>query len=195
MKAQAVAVAAAGLSERAKGSFDRLVEVALSQGLAPEGERAQVAFAQELPRKPKEKKAVVLTIANPQFRLVLAIHVRMDVEGKRHFARLNKVEAEGWSDQAFEDAVAECGNICCGAMNRELVKHFPHVGMSTPNLIEREALAYLEAQGPGHRRLYQVTGMGLDFYATLFVAAFAPIDFYAEIEMATAEASGELEMF
>jgi len=190
------AAPAIGLSERAKASFDRLVQHALAKALAPEGEHAQVQITQELPRKPKEKKAVVLTIASPEFRLVLALHVRLDAEGKQHFARLNRVDAAEWSEQAFVDGVSECGNICVGTMNRELGRHFAHVGMSTPNLLEREALAYLEALGPGHRRLYLVSGLGLDFYATLFVSAFVPLDFHAEVETAAEEAdAGELEMF
>lgn len=190
------AAATAALSERAKSSFDLLVQHALVKALSPEGEHGQAKIIQELPRKPKEKKAVVLTIASPEFRLVLALHVRLDSEGKRHFARLNRVEPDEWGEQAFVDAVSECGNICVGTMNRELGRHFLHVGMSTPNLLEREALAYLEALGAGHRRLYQVTGLGLDFYATLFVSAFVPLDFHAEVETAAEEAdAGELEMF
>lgn len=190
------AAAAQGLSERAKASFDQLVQHALAKALAPEGEQGQARIVQELPRKPKEKKAVVLTIASPEFRLVLALHVRLDAEGKQHFARLNRVDAAEWGQQAFVDAVSECGNICVGTINRELGRHFAHVGMSTPNLLEREALAYLEALGPGHRRLYQVSGLGLDFYATLFVSAFVPLDFHAEVESAAEEAdAGELEMF
>lgn len=187
---------AVGLSERAKTSFDAMAQHALCLALTPSGEHASTQIVQELPRKPKEKKAVVLTIAGPEFRVVLALHVRLDAEGKQHFARLNRVDAQEWSDQAFLDAVAECGNICVGTMNRELGRHFVHVGMSTPNLLEREALGFLDALGPGHRRLYQVTGLGLDFYATLFVAAFVPLDFHVELESAAeAETAGELEMF
>lgn len=185
-----------GLSERAKTSFDHLVQAALGRNLAGEGEQAQVHVVSEFPKKPKDKKAVVLTIASDQFRLVLALHVRLDAEGKAHFARLNRVEPAEWSEQAFHDAVAECGNICCGALNRELGRYFSHVGMSTPNLLDREALGYVEALGKGHRRLFQVSGLGVEFYATLFVAPFASIDFMAELEAQPDEVdAGELEMF
>ncbi len=190
------AVPVGQLTERARASFDLVVQTALAKSLAPEGERASVQIVSELPRKPKEKKAVVLTIASDQFRLVLALLCRLDAETKSHFARLNRVDETEWSDQAFTDAVAECGNIIVGAMNRDLGRYFPNVGMSTPNLLDRDALAYLEAMGPGHRRLFHVTGLALDFYATLFVAATAPVDFHAEVEaLEDSVDSGELEMF
>ncbi len=185
-----------GLSDAARTSFDLLVQAALARNLAGEGEHAQVQVVTEFPRKTKDKKAVVLTIASDMFRLVLALHVRLDAEGKAHFARLNRVDAAEWSEQAFHDAVAECGNVCCGALNRELGRYFVNVGMSTPNLLDREALAYVEALGKGHRRLFQVNGLSVDFYATLFVAPFAPIDFRAEMEAQPDEVdAGELEMF
>jgi hypothetical protein len=184
------------LTEAAKTSFDTIVTVALARSLAPEGESAQVGIATELPRKPREKKAIVLSIASDRFRLVLALLCRLDAESKAHFARLNRVDPEEWSEQAFQDAVAECGNIIVGAMNRDIGRYFHNVGMSTPNFLDREALAYLDAMGPGHRRLFHVTGLALDFYAELFVSPTGTVDFRAEVEaLEDAVDSGELEMF
>ncbi len=184
------------LSEQAKTSFETIASVALAKSLAPEGESAQVAIVSELPRRMKEKKAVVLSIASDRFRLVLALMCRLDEDSKAHFARLNRVDPADWSDQAFQDAVNECGNIIVGAMNRDVGRYFPNVGMSTPNLLDREALSYLDALGPGHKRLFHVTGLAIDFYAALFVAATSAVDFRAEVEqLEDATESGELEMF
>jgi hypothetical protein len=191
-----VQVPAGALSQQAKTSFETIASVALARSLAPEGETAQVAFIDELPRRMKEKKAVVLSIASDRFRLVLALMCRLDAEGKAHFARLNRVDPGDWSDQAFQDAVNECGNIIVGAMNRDVGRYFPNVGMSTPNLLDREALSYLDALGPGHRRLFHVSGLAIDFYAVLFVAATGNVDFRAEVEQLADQAdAGELEMF
>ena len=148
------------LSAQAKTSFESIASAALARSLAPEGESAQVEFVDELPRRMKEKKAVVLSIASDRFRLVLALLCRLDAEGKAHFARLNRVDPDDWTDQAFQDAVSECGNIIVGAMNRDVGRYFPNVGMSTPNLLDREALGYLDALGPGHRRLFRVSALG-----------------------------------
>ncbi len=184
------------LSEQAKTSFETIASAALAKSLAPEGESAQVSVVTELPRRMKEKKAVVLSIASDRFRLVLALMCRLDDESKAHFARLNRVDPSDWTDQAFQDAVNECGNIIVGAMNRDVGRYFPNVGMATPNLLDREALTYLDALGPGHKRLFHVTGLPIDFYATLFVAATSVVDFRAEVEqLEDAVDSGELEMF
>jgi hypothetical protein len=184
------------LSEQAKASFELIATSALVRGLAPEGETAQVDVVTELPRRMKEKKAVVLSIASDGFRLVLGLLCRLDADSKAHFARLNRVDPNEWSDQAFQDAVNECGNIIVGAMNRDVGRYFHNVGMSTPNLLDREALAYLDAMGAGHRRWYHVTGLALDFYAVLFVTPTGPVDFRAEVEqLEDAVDSGELEMF
>ena len=185
------------LSERAKQSFELVTREALRQGLCPEGETVSIDTVQTLPKKMAEKKVVLLSIATQTFRLVLGLLVRFDADSKAHFARLNRVEdiAE-WSEQAFQDAVAECGNIIVGSMNRELGRYFPNVGMSTPNLLDRDALGYLDALGAGHTRWLKVQGLPLDFYAVLFVAPSGSVDFHAEVERAPDEVdSGELEMF
>jgi hypothetical protein len=194
--AAATAVLAGALSEQAKTSFETIATVALARGLAPEGESAQVVPIDDLPRRMKEKKAVVLSIASDRFRLVVALLCRLDADGKAHFARLNRIDPAEWSDQDFEDAVNECGNIIVGSINRDVGRYFPSVGMSTPNVLDREALAYLEALGPGHRRVFQVTGLSLDFFAVLFVSPTGAVDFRAEVEaLEDAVDSGELEMF
>lgn len=185
------------LSERARQSFENVASEALRQGLCAEGDSVQIAPIGELPKRMAEKKVVLLSIATQTFRLMLGLLVRFDADSKAHFARLNRVEApEAWPEQAFQDAVAECGNIIVGAMNRELGRHFPNVGMSTPNVLDRDALVYLDALAPGHTRWLKIDGLALPFYAVLFVAPSAALDFHAELERAPDEVdAGELEMF
>ena len=47
-------------------------------------------------------------------------------------------------EQAFFDAIAERGNICCGILNRDLGHYFPHMGLSTPNILDKECSSKLE---------------------------------------------------
>jgi hypothetical protein len=184
------------LTEQAKQSFEAIASHALARSLAPEGESAQVQPIDDWPKRLKEKKAVVLSIASDRFRLVLALLCRLDADSKAHFARLNRVDPADWSDQAFQDAINECGNLIVGTMNRDVGRYFPNVGMSTPNLLDREALVYLDALGAGHRRCFQVTGLPLDFFAVLFVAPTGTVDFRADLQPAEDEVdAGELEMF
>lgn len=184
------------LSDRARRSFEAIAEAALIKGLSGPGEHAEIKRLSELPRKLPEKKVVVLTIASDQFRVVLALLCRFDAQARAHFARLNQVDPEAWDDQDFADAVAECGNIIVGSMNRDLGRYFHNAAMSTPNMLDRAALEYLDALSPGHRSAFHITGLSIDFHAELFVSPTVAVDFHAELQALQEQVdSGELEMF
>ena len=185
------------ISERTRASFDHLLARAWRSTMLAEGDSAEVVQIAEFPPKPKEKHAIVLTIAGYAMRVIVALYFKLDADTRAHFERLNRVEPGTMDDQAFRDALAECGNICAGALNRSLGEHFPHIGMSTPNLLSRESLAYAEVLGKGYQRHFQLSGLAQPYYASLYVVAYADLDFAVDIE---AEASadsdtGELEMF
>lgn len=185
------------ISERARASFDHLLARAWRSTMLAEGDSAQVETITEFPAKPKEKHAIVLTIAGYAMRVVVALYFKLDADTRAHFERLNRVEPGTMDDQAFRDALAECGNICAGALNRSLGDHFPHIGMSTPNLLSRDSLAYADVLGKGYQRHFQLNGLAQPYWATLYVVAYADLDFAVDIEAEeAAEAdTGELEMF
>jgi hypothetical protein len=186
----------AEISPAAQASFELLVQHALCRALAPEGQKASAQVLAALPDKMVEGEAVVLTVASYQFRIIVAIYHRLDEATKAHFAALNGQDPEGYPDDAFLDALRECGNIACGAINRDLGVHFPHVGMSTPNILSRGALAYAPDLGRSLTRHMCITGLSLDFYASLYVAADARLDFRAEVPADDEAAdTGEMEMF
>lgn len=184
------------ISPAAQTSFELLVQHALCRALAPEGQSASAQVLEALPTKMDEQQAVVLTVASYQFRLMVALYHRVDAATKAHFAALNGQDPETYPDDAFHDALRECGNIACGAINRDLGVHFPHVGMSTPNTLSRGALAYAPDTGRSLTRHWCFTGLSLDFYASLYVAADARLDFKAELPAVDEVAdTGEMEMF
>jgi hypothetical protein len=137
---------------------------------------------------------VMLTVSAYQFRLIMLIHYSPDAKTYAHFAAVNKLAPAEMGEQAFVDAICECANMCCGNLNRDLARVFKHVGMSTPNIIDRRCVDYLNQLGKGHQLHYglQQTG-GPDFGVTVCLDAFAPLDFAFEVE--EAEETGELEMF
>lgn len=137
---------------------------------------------------------VILSVSSYLFRLAVLIYFSPDEQTKSHFAAINKVDAQNMDVQAFEDAISECGNICCGSLNRELVAAFPHVGMSTPNILDRQCAQYLSVLGSTFQQHYDVTiPDGPRFHASLCFNAFAALDF--DIQIVENESSGELEMF
>ena len=137
---------------------------------------------------PPERNIVVLTIASYVFRLLTIFHVNTDAATEAYFTRSG---AAG----EFGDCFGEIGNRCCGAMNRELGRHFRHLGMSTPTMLEAECLPFLAELKPTFLAQHRIRiNDTLVLHATLCLRAYAPIDFNVD-HQAAPETTGELELF
>jgi len=137
---------------------------------------------------------VVLSVSSYHFRLLVLIYFTPDALTKTHIAALNKMDVQNMNTQAFTDAIRECGNICCGSLNRELVMEFPHVGMSTPNIIDRQCAQYLGVLGSTYQQHFDISiPQGPHFHASLCVSEFVDLDF--DIQINETQSGGELEMF
>jgi CheY-specific phosphatase CheX len=182
------------ISSTARQTFDRMVQRAIlaSPLIGADVQRSIEAGVNE--ESIQTQKAVVLTVSSYVFRLTLLIHFSEDEATRAHFAAVNRVAPQDLDAQAFMDSIRECGNICCGNLNRDLVRVFPHVGMSTPNIIDRRCMAYLGKLGQGYVQHFGLLGgEGPALAVTVCVNEFADLDFSAEFE--EAETTGELEMF
>ena len=49
--------------------------------------------------------------------------------------------------QPAMEPLAEWGNLWCGALNRDLLPCFPHLGMSTPNRLRGVSLGFIDTLG------------------------------------------------
>lgn len=135
-----------------------------------------------------EQNIHVLTIASYLFRLLTVFHLDPEGPGADYFCRED-------STQDFFEVFAEVGNLCCGAMNRELGKHFLHTGMSTPNVLRRGCLGYLNELKPSYLTQYAIRiNDSVGMHATLCLCAYAPIDFRVDARAAVEE-TGALELF
>lgn len=182
------------ISQQAKDGFEYLLGQALKGSLVSSGDSCDVQPI-EGTAEIKENKMVVLTISSYLFRLMVMIHFRMDPATRAHFAAMNRTPAEEMDQQTFLDVIGECGNICCGALNRELAKHFPHIGMSTPNVLDRHSVEYLQQLGANHIKHFRVAlGSGVVMHASLAVCDYADLHFVVDKSQAE-ESTGELEFF
>lgn len=131
---------------------------------------------------------VVLTISSMQFRLLLILHFDDDDATRQYYT----ADAQ----RALADAFMEFGNLCCGAMNQQLVAHFPDLGMSTPYVLNGECLPHLRELKPNYVSSYALTiDDRVRLGATLCVCTQTALDFVAaHIDTAT-ESTGELEFF
>lgn len=134
-----------------------------------------------------DETLVVLTVSSYRFRLLTFFHLRGDPALVDYYTR-------GDGPRKFADVFDEFGNLCCGAMNRELGRVFGHTGMSTPYRLDGECLGFLKdlrATWVAPQRITINGTLALD--ATLCLCAYAPIDFRADPDEVV-EATGELEL-
>lgn len=183
------------ISQQAKDAFDFLLQSTLKGGMCPSSEdRCEVSIIDDI-KEAKEKKVVLLTVSSYVFRVMTMVYFTLNKETKAHFAAINRVDPESMSDSDYLDVICECGNIFCGALNRELAQHFPHLGMSTPNVLDRECVDYLSELDAGYIRHFKlVINDSFTMHASLCVCEFADIDFTVDMTK-TEESNGELELF
>lgn len=184
------------ISLSACNGFDYLLKMALKGGLAPNEEDTFEMDVVEDISVAKDKKIVILTTASYLFRVIAMIYFTPDAKSRHFLALMNNLPDAGMTDTVYYDVMAERGNIFCGILNRELAKYFPHMGMSTPNFMERQCARYIEKLDAGHVRHVKVTvNSDWVFYATLCVCDHADLDFTVEIVEEEDSNTGELEMF
>lgn len=183
------------ISNRARKSFDEMLMLGIKASMGGTyPETCEITVLAD-PKVIRDTSVVMLTVASFVFRLSVMIYFSSDDATKASFARLNNIDPAEMTDQVFLDAIRECGNICCGTLNRELARVCPHVGMSTPNIIERECVNHLESLNGGHLQHFQATvDGGKKFHLTLCVRDYADIDFDWSMPEETRTA-GEMEFF
>ncbi len=176
------------ISPRAQDSIDRIFQRAARSRLAlASDDDCSIVPASE--GMAGDAEVVVLTISSMTFRLLLLLHFREDAPTQAYFLR-------GGADRTLREAFVEIGNLCCGAINQELARHFPDVGMSTPYLLNARCVPHLGELKPDHAASYTITIAGtVRLDATLCVCANAPVDFVADTTVVVEDNCGELELF
>jgi hypothetical protein len=183
------------ISPSACNGFDYLLKQSLKGALAPNEQDTFECVEVEDIAQAKDKKIVILTTASYLFRVIAMIYFTPDNHTRQFLALMNNLPTANMTDTVFYDVMAERGNIFCGILNRELAKYFPHMGMSTPNFMERQCAQYIEKLEGGHVRHVKVTiNQDWSFYSSLCVCDHANLDFSVDIYEEEAS-TGELEMF
>ncbi|AJE99018.1 hypothetical protein [Pandoraea apista] len=188
------------ISAQARDSFERILHKAARTRLARTPDAAcdivPIAVRQTDSATPDTEVAigvrhanvVVLTISSIGFRMLLVLHFDEDDITTRYFAGDD-------SDKPFREVFLEISNLCCGAINQELLNYFPDLGMSTPYVLSARCVPHLMQLKPNHLASWDITLDGsVRLAATLCVCAHAPLDFNAELSE-TQDTSGELELF
>jgi hypothetical protein len=182
------------VSHRAQSGLDHFVAQAARGAMAASASACEVKVGDDSVAGGPE--VVMLTVSSYVFRMLMFVQFDRDTATRAHFAALADVPLDVMVGERFVDAVMERGNLCCGALNRDLAPFFPHIGMSTPCTLDRSCLEHVASLHPAFTRRYRVEpSPGVALYFTLAVCAFADIDFPFEPRAVVEETAGELEMF
>lgn len=182
------------ISTQAQQGFEHVFIHGLKDSLSPVSDDDCVITAVPDLADAKEPQVVILTISSFLFRVIVLIYFTPDANTKEHFARINSKSLSEMDQSTFYDAISECGNICCGILNRDLLPYFPHMGLSTPNILDRQCATYLEVLKYGHIQHIRIDiNNSVQFHATLCVCDHGDLDFSVDVD--AQESTGELEMF
>ncbi|WP_225984921.1 hypothetical protein [Noviherbaspirillum aerium] len=178
------------ISEQARKSLDGIFIRAVQSRLALHaGDTCEVrAISDGASHAPDGQSMVVLTISSLHFRLLMMFHFDESPQALAYFAG----DAEG---KPFREIFYETANLCCGAVNQELLKHFPDLGMSTPFTLDSRCALFLRELNPGFTARYAIViNDSLRLSATLCLCDYASMDFSWD-GSAVEDVSGELELF
>jgi len=184
------------ITAQASHSLERLVCDSLYQALSSLSTDGFQITAVEKTGDFPESTVVLLTSSSYIFRMMVLIYFNQDAATRACFAN-GRSASTVQTPQDFTDAMCEVANMCSGALNRELHGFFPHIGLSTPNILERRCADHLQALRPGWERHFEVEISGAPrFHASACLCDYGLIDFhYAPPEHADAVGSGVLEIF
>jgi hypothetical protein len=188
----------ASVSERSRQGLDQFVASAMKSSLAAPGHDFSMRQTDDPVAHDGEREVVMLTVSSYLFRVLLFVHFDRGAAMRAHLAALAGVAPEAMDDERFTDDVMEHGNLCCGALNRDLAQFFPHIGMSTPCILRRSSVEHVDAVKPAFTRRYLAeVGPGVAMHVTLALCAFADLDFAYEPRVGEEQEdmAGELEMF
>ena len=183
------------ISNNARNGFDHLLMQAIKASMTASSSDACEVTVLANPSEIGETKIVIFTISSYLFRAIVLIYFTPDDCAKEYFSQFNRGHPSEMTEQSFFDAIAECGNMCCGTLNRELSQYFPHLGMSTPNFINSNCSFYLDALKCGHIQHFKIEASDtFQFHASLGICHYADLDFILKTNDASTPI-GELELF
>lgn len=188
------------ISQSAKSGLEWLFEKAVRANSVCEGDNCTVVkIATEMPPLAKiNQQLVVLTISSYEFRIVALFQFNDDAATNEHMVRMTRSPTPDLDEQALTDAYAELVNMVCGAVNRGLGVPFPHIGMSTPYMLESSCANYATALQPQYLQRYEVAvneAMRFNLTVCLCTGADTSLDFRIDTYEAEEESAGELELF
>lgn len=186
------------ISESAKRGFSAILANSLLESLPVVTDRSawNIRPVNDL-RDIKEKEVMMLVVSAFTFRTCVFLHFTRTPEMMSHIAKTVDVSVDQYSKQACYDYISELSNGFCGALKRELGRHFKNLGISTPNKLQEASLNYVnELKYDFDTHVKAIHNNQEYFSASLLVCAYAKLDFVTKHSSNSDEVEpGELELF
>jgi hypothetical protein len=183
------------LSPNAIDGIETLFRKSVVSSITSSNEIVISEISEEKSLKEAGSHFVVLTISSSLFKFLTFFHFGDGNKLREHFLGNETAANESDSQASFKDRFLEFGNMCAGAMNREMLKYFSNLGMSTPYVLHSPSLEYVPALNPGYIRRFNIQlSDTVNIISTVCMCAYQPIDFTVSADEEV-ESTGELEFF
>lgn len=182
------------ISNQAQSGFEYIFKKAVTSNLVSSTDFCEIRNCEFT--EPDETEFAILTVSSPVFRFFTIFYFNVDDIAQDYFCnRPQNTSSHILDNIVCHDAFLEFCNLCCGAMNRELIKHYPYLGMSTPYVLLKKSSDFIHSLNPGYLKHFQlVINEVLILHATLCVCDFGVVDFRVEVN-AIEDDTGGLELF
>jgi len=183
------------ISEAAVNSLDRLFRSNVSRHVRDLSTRECPLDTLTDQPEMKEREFALITLSSSVFQCLGIFHFNHSEKARQWFSRMLSAPLDRFEETAFRDAFLEFCNMCCGSLNRDLLAHFPHIGMSTPYFLRHDCLPFIQELNPGFSRHYRIAlEPDVMLHVSLHLCDFGRVDFTARYAD-TVEDTGELELF
>jgi hypothetical protein len=178
------------MTEHSRANIERaLHRAARSFLLRDPGDTCLIVENREPPRTAAGEKLILVTISSFKFRLMIIFHIGAEPSLLSYFG--------GHGNQrSIEETFYEIANMCCGALNRDMIRDFKHLAMSVPYTLAGPCMEYIADVRPEYIASSTVTINGdVRVRLTLCMCCSAPVSFSATGAESETTDSGTLELF
>jgi hypothetical protein len=181
------------ISERSRQAFDHMLIGSLGPVLG--GNSTCHLETQDQVHLLPQTRLAAITLSSYLFRMMVLISFSDDAVTRKHVASNIRKLPNEITEKEFLDAISEMVNMGCGALSRSLSTAFPHIGLSTPNLLDRRCVDYLKLLKHGHLGQFTASVDTVPmFHVYSCVSEYDDLDFAYEPSIEV-ESTGELELF
>jgi hypothetical protein len=186
------------VTQYAKNCLDKLMTICLDETFRSSAGEVLAIKPMDRIDSVVQKEFIMLTISSYEFRICILLHFSKDKPTMDYVAKALKITPDKLEVARYYDFLCEMGNTFCGTFKRELGKHFPHLGMSTPNRLVGSSLKFMRELNFDYDAHFKTSANdNVAFCSSVFISAYKDFDLCVEIKkQAEADAeNGALELF